>query len=162
MCEHFGDADRHALHQVLRPATNGETSPSTRLATSSGKGGGKIRGLAGSSHIVRWPPNPTEGSPLRHTNLFHVDIPNACWCETTTGRGDAAFLLAGAKSSDDQGGALVTWSMVCRPIFQGGLGIRHIQHTNAALLAKRVLQVMQPSRDILSLLLCQIYGHSMD
>ena len=61
-----------------------------------------------------------------------------------------------------RGGALVAWSMVCRPISQGGLGIRHIQHTNAALLAKRVLQVMQPSGDILSLLFRQVYGHSMD
>ena len=51
---------------------------------------------------------------------------------------------------------------MCRPISQDGLGIHHIQHTNAALLAKRVLQVIQPSGDILSLLLRQVYGHSMD
>ena len=55
-----------------------------------------------------------------------------------------------------KGEALVAWSTVCRPISQGGLGIRHIQHTNAA------LQVMQPSRNVLSLLLRQVYGHSMD
>ena len=72
------------------------------------------------------------------------------------------FFWWGSNLATTRGGALVAWSMVCRPISQGGLGIRHIQHTNAALLAKRVLQVMQPSGDILSLLLRQVYGHSID
>ena len=72
------------------------------------------------------------------------------------------FFWRGPSPTATRGGALVAWSTVCRPISQGSLGIRHIQRTNDALLAKIVLQDMQPSGDILSLVLRQAYGHSMD
>ena len=72
------------------------------------------------------------------------------------------FFWRGPSPATTRGGALVAWSTVCRPISQGGLEIRQIQLTNDALHAQRVLQVMQLSGDILSLVLRQTYGHSMD
>ena len=38
-----------------------------------------------------------------------------------------------------RGGALVTWSTVCRPVTHGSLGVRHLEHTNTALLSKWVI-----------------------
>ena len=44
----------------------------------------------------------------------------------------------------------------------GDLGIRHLKHPNSALLSKWVVRVMQPSADLLSLLLKDAYGHTLD
>ena len=52
-----------------------------------------------------------------------------------------------------RGGALVAWTTVCRPVEHGGLGIRHLGHTNTALLSKWVIRVMESSRDMVSTLL---------
>ena len=60
------------------------------------------------------------------------------------------------------GGALVAWTTVCRPLAHGGLGIRHIDHTNMTLLSKWVVRVMESSRDMVSTLLREAYGHSLD
>ena len=40
------------------------------------------------------------------------------------------------------GGALAALTTVCRPIAHGGLGIRHLDHTNTTLLSKWVIRVM--------------------
>ena len=60
------------------------------------------------------------------------------------------------------GGALIAWSTVCRPVTLGGLDVHHLQHTNAALLSKWVIQVMKPSSDMVSILLRETYKHSLD
>ena len=60
------------------------------------------------------------------------------------------------------GGALVAWTTVCRPVAHGGLGIRHLEHTNTTLLSKWVIRVMEPSRDMVSTLLREAYKHSLD
>ena len=60
-----------------------------------------------------------------------------------------------------QGGALVAWSLVCRPFADGGLGIHHLQHANSALLRKWVARVMQPSEDLISHLLWEAYGSTL-
>ena len=57
-----------------------------------------------------------------------------------------------------RGGALVSWSIVCRPVTHGGLGVRHLQHTNMALLYKWVTRVMKLSNDMVSILLREAYG----
>ena len=61
-----------------------------------------------------------------------------------------------------QWGALVAWSAVCRPISHGGLGIRHLQHTNTASLSKWVIRVMMPSSDMVSILLRELFGQSLN
>ena len=41
------------------------------------------------------------------------------------------------------------------------VGVRHLQHTNAALLSKWVIRVMKPSNDMVSILLREAYGQSL-
>ena len=62
----------------------------------------------------------------------------------------------------NRGGTLVAWDVACRPLTDGGLGIRHVQHNNAALLCKWVARVMKPADDIVSRLLHEMYGCSLD
>ena len=73
-----------------------------------------------------------------------------------------SFFWRGSRPEISRGAALVAWTTVCRPISQGGLGIRHLQHTNIALLTKWVRRIMQPSRDLVSVVLRDVYGHSLD
>ena len=61
-----------------------------------------------------------------------------------------------------RGGALVAWVSVCRPLFDGGLGIRHVHHNNLALMCKWIARVMKPADDILSHLLHEMYGSTLD
>ena len=71
-----------------------------------------------------------------------------------------SFLWRGADSA--RGGALVAWSSVCRPFSDGELNIRHLLHANSALLCKSVVQVLQPSDDMISCLLREAYGATLD
>ena len=73
-----------------------------------------------------------------------------------------SFLWRGPQPDEARGTALVAWSTVCRPINQGGLGIRHLQHTNMALLTKWVCRMMQPSGDLVTVVLRDEYGSSLD
>ena len=61
-----------------------------------------------------------------------------------------------------RGGTLVAWDVACQPLTDGGLGIRHVQHINAALLGKWVSRVMKHADDIVSRLLHEMYGCSLD
>ena len=61
-----------------------------------------------------------------------------------------------------RGGALVAWDSVCRPLSNGGLGIRHLHHNNLALMCKWIARVMKPADDILSHLLHEMYGSTLD
>ena len=71
-----------------------------------------------------------------------------------------SFLWRGTDFA--RGGALVAWSSVCRPFSDGGLGIRHLLHANSALLRKWVVRVLQPSDEMISCLLREAYGASLD
>ena len=72
------------------------------------------------------------------------------------------FLWRGPQPEEARGTTLVAWPTVCRPINQGGLGLRHLQHTNMALLTKWVCQMMQPSGDLVTAVLRDEYGSSLD
>ena len=56
----------------------------------------------------------------------------------------------------------MAWSTVCRPVTQGGLGIHYLQHTNMALLAEWVRRMMQPSGDLVTVVLRDGYDSSLD
>ena len=71
-----------------------------------------------------------------------------------------SFLWRGTDFA--RGGALVAWSSVCRPFSDSGLGIRHLLHANSALLCKWVVRVLHPSDDMISCLLREAYGASLD
>ena len=58
--------------------------------------------------------------------------------------------------------ALVAWRIVCRSKSLGGLGIRHLRHTNTALLANWVSRIMQQSEDLAVVVLRGCYGASID
>ena len=58
--------------------------------------------------------------------------------------------------------ALVTWRTVYRPKSLGGLGIRHLRHTNMALLSKWVSRIIQQSGDLAVAVLRGSYGASID
>ena len=61
-----------------------------------------------------------------------------------------------------RGGALVAWGLVCRPLSDGGHGIRHLHHNNVALLCKWIARVMKYADDTLSHFLHEIYGSTLD
>ena len=58
--------------------------------------------------------------------------------------------------------ALVTWETVCHPASQGELGVQSLLHTNLVLLTKWVGRLLQLSGDLLSVLLHDCYGASLD
>ena len=73
-----------------------------------------------------------------------------------------SFFWRGSQPDQPQGMALVAWSTVCRPVNQARLGIRHLQHTNMALLAKWVRRMMQLSGNLATVVLRDGYGSSLD
>ena len=98
---HSGDADPRAPHTVLGYAIVREAAPSSGLATGPGHGGCTVKGLAGAASFARGTPSSSEGGPLRHSELLHVSVSNACWGATTIGRG-SAFLLEQSGASGDE------------------------------------------------------------
>ena len=73
-----------------------------------------------------------------------------------------SFLWRGSQPDEVQGTVLVAWSIVCWHVTQGGLCIRHLQHTNMALLAKWVRRMMQISGDLATVVLRDAYRSSLD
>ena len=73
-----------------------------------------------------------------------------------------SFFWRGSQPEESRGAALVAWTTVCRPVSQGGLGVRHLQHTNTALLTKWVCWILNPSGDLVSVVLRDGYGYSLD
>ena len=73
-----------------------------------------------------------------------------------------SFFWRGSRLEESRGATLMAWTTVCRPVSQGGLGIRNLQHTNMALLTKWVRRMMQPSGDLVSVVLRDVCGHSLD
>ena len=72
------------------------------------------------------------------------------------------FFWCGSRPEETRAVPLVVWETVCRPIEQGGLGVRQLQHTNTALLAKWVHGIVHPSRDLISIVLRDEYGGTLD
>ena len=72
------------------------------------------------------------------------------------------FFWQGVRTSETRGVALVAWSTITRPKSLGGLGIRHLKHTNSALLTKWVGQIMGQSEDLVIALLRDCYGATVD
>ena len=72
------------------------------------------------------------------------------------------FFWRGSCSEEARGMGLVTWETVCRPVSQGGLGVQSLQYTNLALLTKWVSRLLQSLGDLLSVLLQDCYGASLD
>ena len=72
------------------------------------------------------------------------------------------FFLARGATIGDQGVALVAWRTVCRSKSLGRLGIRHLRHTNTALLANWLSRIMQQSGDLAVVVLRGCYGASID
>ena len=68
------------------------------------------------------------------------------------------FFWQGARPSETRGVALVAWRTVCCPKSLGGLGIRHLRHTNTAFLTKWVNHIMQQSEDLAMIVLWGSYG----
>ena len=102
MCMHSGDADSHTTHLVLGCAIDREAAPSSRMATGARHGGCTIKGLASAASFARRSPSSGEGGPLRHSDLLHVSISNACKDATTPGRGNSAVLLTQSGASGDE------------------------------------------------------------
>ena len=67
------------------------------------------------------------------------------------------FFWQGARTSETRGVALVAWATITPPKSLGGLGIRHLKHTNSALLTKWVGRVMGQSDDLVIALLRDCY-----
>ena len=72
------------------------------------------------------------------------------------------FFWRGSCPKEARGTTLVAWENVCRPVSQGGLGLQSLQHTNLALLTKWVRRLLQPSGDLMSVLLHDCYGASLN
>ena len=72
------------------------------------------------------------------------------------------FFWQGTRLSESRGVALVAWRTVCCPKSLGGLGIRHLRHTNTALLAKWVNRIMQQAKDLVVVVLRDSYGAAID
>ena len=96
--------------------------------------------------------------PIYYLSIFRIPAGVRRRLEKTM----RTFFWRGSRPKESRGWALVAWTTVCQPVSQGGLGIRNLQHTNMALLTKWVCQMMQPSRDLVSVVLRDWYEHSLD
>ena len=72
------------------------------------------------------------------------------------------FSWQGTRPSKTRGVTLVACRTVCRPKYLSGLGIRHLRHTNTALLAKWENRIMQQSEDLAMVVLRGSYGSVID
>ena len=72
------------------------------------------------------------------------------------------FFWLGSRPEESRGVALVAWETVCRPVDQGGLGVRQLLHTNTALLSKWVSRLLQPTGDLVTTVLRDEYGSKLD
>ena len=72
------------------------------------------------------------------------------------------FFWQGTRTSQSRGVALVAWRIVFRPKLLSGLGIRHLIHTNTALLGKWVNHIMQQSEDLAVVVIRDSYSTAID
>ena len=162
LCGHSRDVDPCAPHTVLGYAIVREVAPSSGLATVVGHGGCTIKGLAGAASIAWGTPSSEEAVLSAIPTYFMSVFRMLAGMRRRLEGAIRHFFWSGSGPVVMRGGALVAWTTVCRPLSQGGLGIHHIQHTSTALLAKWVYRVMQASGDILSQVIREAYGQSLD
>ena len=72
------------------------------------------------------------------------------------------FFWLGSRLEESRGAALVARETVCRPMDQGGLGIRQLLHINATLLSKWVCRLLQPTRDLVATVLRDEYETTLN
>ena len=72
------------------------------------------------------------------------------------------FFWLGTRLKESRGVALVAWETVCRLVDQGGLGVRQLLHTNITLLSKWVCRLLQPTGDLVTTVLRDEYGTTLD
>ena len=60
------------------------------------------------------------------------------------------FFWRGPRLEESRGMASVPWETVCRPVDQGGLGVRQLTHTNTALLSKWVSRLLHPTGELIT------------
>ena len=72
------------------------------------------------------------------------------------------FFWMGSRPEESRGVSLVAWETVCRLVDQGSLGIRQFLHTNTTLLSKWVCRLLQPTRDLVTTVLRDEYGTTLD
>ena len=108
------------------------------LTTSIREGGDALGRLAGMPPVTRGSPSSAEGGLGRYMHLLHVDLQDAGRHQETSREHHVKLLLEKFPTRGIRGQALVSWTTVCRPVSQGGLGIHHLQDTNMALVTKWV------------------------
>ena len=96
--------------------------------------------------------------PTYFMTIFRMPVGVRRWLEQVM-RG---FFWLGTRPEESRGVALVAWETVCHSVDQGGLGDRQSLHTNTALLSKWVCQLLQPTRDLVTTVLRDEYGTTMD
>ena len=154
------NTDRDTSHSIPGPAVNRSSSSDTRLAARDGKGGVTTGWMAGETALPGRLSNFGEVSPLYARDVLHVGIPDAGRIVAASRGHYAAIFWHGTDTV--RGGALVAWDSFWRPLSDGGLGIRHLHHNNLALMCKWIAWVMKPADDILSHLLHEMYGSTLD
>ena len=126
------------------------------------KGGDTSGRLASTPTIARGSFDLAESGLGRYTDILHSIFTMPVGARRRLEKIMRSFLWRGSQPDEARGTALVAWSTVCRPINQGWLGIRHLQHTNMALLTKWVCWMMQPLGDLVTVVLRDGYGSSLD
>ena len=72
------------------------------------------------------------------------------------------FFWRGSRPEETRAVPLVACETICRSIEEGGLGVRQLQHTNTALLAKWVHRILHPSGHLTSIVLRDEYEGALD
>ena len=72
------------------------------------------------------------------------------------------FFWRGPLNEESREMALVPWETLCRPVDRGGLGVRQLIHTNTALLSKWVSRILHPTGELVTSVLRDEYGHTLD
>ena len=96
--------------------------------------------------------------PTYFMAIFKMPVGVRWWLEQMM-RG---FFWLGSWLEESRGAALVAWETVCRPVDQGGLGVQQLLHTNIALLSKWIGRLLQPTRDLVTTVLRDEYGTTLD
>ena len=72
------------------------------------------------------------------------------------------FFWRGPLSEESRGMASVSWETLCHPVDQGGLGVQQMIHTSTALLSKWVSRILHPTGELVTSVLRDEYGHTLD
>ena len=162
MLTNLGCAHRSPTDPVPRGAVGRSQTPDPGLASSIREGGDVSWRLAGSPPVAWGTPSPFEGGPSRYTHLLHVNFQDAGWCQETSQEVHAELFLARFPARGVKGGGARRVDYRVSSYVSGRLGIRHLQQTNTALLTKWVHWMIQSSGDLVSMVLRDGYGSSLN